>query len=86
MSYMKIYCPNGKKKDLFDHVLQFRKSSYLFQDLNLIADHLIVGIEERGLAEFGYAYEEYQNWKNDKGRISNPDEVLKRRSNKRWIK
>ena len=51
------------KTELFESICQFRVGSYALQDLNIIKDDFIVGLEEKILSTHGYEYEEYQEWR-----------------------
>ena len=51
------------KEKLFESICKFRVGSYALQDLNIIKDDFIVGLEENILSAHGYEYEEYHERK-----------------------
>ena len=53
------------KEELFESICKFRIGSYPLQDRNIIADNIIVEIEENILSAHGYEYEDYQEWRKD---------------------
>ena len=65
-----------RKIELFEKICDFRVSSYPLQDIHLIKDDWIVGMEEKWLRHFGYDYEEYQGWKSYGEDIENEDEEI----------
>ena len=64
------------KIELFEKLCDFRVASYPLQDVQLIKDDWIVGMEEEWLYRFGYDYEEYQEWKSEGKDIENEDEEI----------
>lgn len=64
------------KLEFFENVCKFRNATYPIQDLYLLKDDWITGMEQEWLSHFGYDYEEYADWKNLGEDISNPDEKL----------